>query len=217
MKYFTVTLRPAEGGIHPVDRMLAARPTIERQALLYVNAFSNGTGVMVYSVRGDRERLADALGAHEDLIAHDVLYTEADAFHLYVHVRPGEPAGSLMMLFQEHALMIDTPIVFTGRGGLRTTLIGSHETLRRAVEGIPDSVDVSIEQVGQYHSDSRYVRSKLTDRQLEVVETALEMGYYEIPRRTTHQEIARRLGCAPSTVNEHLRKVESRVLSQLRR
>ena len=57
--------------------------------------------------------------------------------------------------------------------------------------------------------------SALTDRQLEVFRTAVESGYYEIPRRATHKEIADSLGCAPSTIDEHLRKAESRVLQSL--
>ena len=44
---------------------------------------------------------------------------------------------------------------------------------------------------------------------------AVEHGYYEIPRRATHEDIADELGCAPSTVDEHLRKAESRILTSL--
>ena len=120
-----------------------------------------------------------------------------------------------MMLFQKYALMVDTPIVFTENGGLQTTLIGSHDLLRQAIDEMPESVSVSIRQVGQYASEGRYIRSRLTARQLEVIETAIEMGYYEVPRRVTHEEIATRLDCAPSTVNEHLRKAEARALSEL--
>ena len=57
--------------------------------------------------------------------------------------------------------------------------------------------------------------SSIADRQLEVFRTAVESGYYEIPRRATHEEIADSLECAPSTVDEHLRKAESRVLQSL--
>jgi HTH DNA binding domain len=217
MKYFTLVLTPDEGGIHPVDRMLAKDPSVEREALLYVNAFSDGTGTMVYSLRGDRHAVSTALTDHEALISHDVFHEDEveGTFHVHVHLQPGEPAGSLMMLFQRYALMVDTPIVFTAHGGLQTTLIGSHDLLGQAIEEMPESVGVSIRQVGQYSSDSQYLRSQLTTRQLEVIEAAIEMGYYEVPRRTNHEEISTRLGCAASTVNEHLRKAEARVFSML--
>lgn len=217
MKYFTVILTPEDGGIHPVDRMLATNPDVRREALLYVNAFNDGTGTMVYSLHGDRNAVSEALTDHEALISHDVFHEDEteETFHVHVHLRPGEPAGSLMMLFQNYALMVDTPIVFTDHGGLQTTLIGSHDLLGQAIEEMPESVGVSIRQVGQYSSDSQYLRSQLMTRQLEVIETAIEMGYYEVPRRTNHEEIATRLGCAASTVNEHLRKAEARVFSML--
>lgn len=215
MKYFTAVLTPEGSGVHPVDRTLGAHPAIEREALLYVNAFNDGTGAMVYSLRGDRRTITDTLIDHDDLISHDIFYEDEETFHVHVHLGPGEPAGSLMMLFQKYALMVDTPIVFTENGGLQTTLIGSHDLLRQAIDEMPESVSVSIRQVGQYASEGRYIRSRLTARQLEVIETAIEMGYYEVPRRVTHEEIATRLDCAPSTVNEHLRKAEARALSEL--
>lgn len=212
MKYFTAVLTPDGGGVHPVDRALGTHPAIDREALLYVNAFNDGTGAMVYSLRGDRTAITDALSNHDDLISHDIFYEDEETSHVHVHLRPGEPAGSLMMLFQKYALMVDTPIVFTEGGGLQTTLIGSHDLLRRAIDEMPESVSVSIRQVGRYASESRYIRSRLTTRQLEVIETAIEMGYYEVPRCVSHEEIATRLDCAASTVNEHLRKAEARVL-----
>ena len=46
-------------------------------------------------------------------------------------------------------------------------------------------------------------------------ETAVEEGYYDVPRQATHKDIADNLGCAPSTVDEHLRKAESRVVTGL--
>jgi len=138
-----------------------------------------------------------------------------ERFHCYVHVPPGEPAGSLMTLAQRYALMIDTPLEFTDRGALRTRLVGTHEMLRQALDQVPETIQVTVEQVGQYTPERGDMLSMLTDRQLEVFRTAVDLGYYEIPRRATHEDIADNLGCAPSTVDEHLRKAESRVLSTL--
>ncbi|PSQ13792.1 hypothetical protein BRD02_11750 [Halobacteriales archaeon QS_8_69_73] len=43
------------------------------------------------------------------------------------------------------------------------------------------------------------------------------MGYYDIPREVNQGDLAETLGCAPSTVDEHLRKAESEMLSALLR
>jgi predicted DNA binding protein len=55
----------------------------------------------------------------------------------------------------------------------------------------------------------------LTDRQREVIETAFDLGYYEIPRKTTHADIATMLDLSGSTIDEHLRKAEAKLMEQL--
>lgn len=215
MRYFDFTLTPEDGSIHPVDMVIAEQPDVTRKALLHINALGDGTGVMLYRLHGDPIAVGDALTHAADVIAHDVLDVQGDVFHLYLHVRPGEPAGKLMALAQKYALIIDTPLAFTDRGGLRLTVVGTHDMLRRALEDLPDEIQISVEQVGRYSPERPYLLSILTERQTEVFRTAVENGYYEIPRQTTHEDIANELDCAPSTIDEHLRKAESRVLSTL--
>ena len=215
MRYFDLTLTPEDGTIHPVDSAIADYLGVTREALMHINALGDGTGVLLYRLSGDPEGLIEELEGHPDLLAYDLLDVQEDTFHLYVHVMPGEPGGSLMELAHKYALIIQTPIEFTDRGGLSTTVVGTHEMLRQAMEELPGGLQFSIQQVGQYSPDNRDLLSMLTDRQKEVFRTAVELGYYEIPRRATHEDIAERLGCAPSTVDEHLRKAESRVLSTL--
>ena len=47
-------------------------------------------------------------------------------------------------------------------------------------------------------------RARLTDRQREVLETALEMGYFETPKRANAGDVADELGVSMPTVCEHL-------------
>jgi DNA-binding CsgD family transcriptional regulator len=215
MRYFDFTLTPDDGAIHPADRIVAEHPEVGREALMHVDALADGTGVMLSRLRGDPEGLPEVLETSEYVVDWDMLDVRDERFHLYLHVLPGDPAGTLMELTQRFALMPDTPIEFTERGGIKTTVIGTHEMLQQAVERLPESVRINVEQVGQYQPNRTDMLSALTDRQLEVFRTAVELGYYEIPRRATHKDIAGQLECAPSTVDEHLRKAESRVLSSL--
>lgn len=55
-------------------------------------------------------------------------------------------------------------------------------------------------------------RGRLTDRQLEVLEAAYEMGYFERPKRSNATEIAERLGIAQSTFTEHLMTAQRKLL-----
>jgi len=53
--------------------------------------------------------------------------------------------------------------------------------------------------------------SGLTPKQVDAYLSALDGGYYAIPRRTTIGKIARTRGFARTTYDEHLRKAESKV------
>jgi predicted DNA binding protein len=218
MRYFDLVLTPTTNGIHPVDAEIAMFDGVRRDALLHVDAFGDGTGVLLYRLTGDRAAVIDAIADHEGLISYDVLDVDAEnTFHLYCHVHPGEPAGTLMALCYKYALIIDTPIEFTDRGGILVTVVGTHDMLREALKAIPEEINVSIQQVGKYTPGTRDMLSMLTERQREVFETAVDMGYYDIPREVNQGDLADELGCAPSTVDEHLRKAESKMLSTLLR
>lgn len=59
------------------------------------------------------------------------------------------------------------------------------------------------------------LQSHLTDRQLDVVRTAFEEGYYDWPRECTGEDVARELGISSATFSEHVRTAERKVLSVL--
>jgi len=54
----------------------------------------------------------------------------------------------------------------------------------------------------------------LTDRQQELLLTAVELGYYDVPRRSTLTEVADHLGIAKSTCSETLQRVERTVVRE---
>jgi predicted DNA binding protein len=53
----------------------------------------------------------------------------------------------------------------------------------------------------------------LTRRQQQALITALDYGYYRVPKKTKTEDLAKRLGQPRTTYEEHLRKAESKVLS----
>jgi len=58
-------------------------------------------------------------------------------------------------------------------------------------------------------------RSRLTDRQFEVLHTAYEMGYFERPRRANAGEVAAALEINPSTFAEHLTAAQRKLLDDV--
>ncbi|WIV67731.1 helix-turn-helix domain-containing protein [Natrialbaceae archaeon AArc-T1-2] len=81
--------------------------------------------------------------------------------------------------------------------------------------------DVDVTRLLQAPADERsdagvFVdRDQLTDRQLEVVRTAYEHGYFERPRRTNATELAEELEITRSTVTEHLRTAQRKLLKDV--
>ena len=54
-----------------------------------------------------------------------------------------------------------------------------------------------------------------TDRQLEVLRTAYEMGYFDRPRGTNKTAVAGALDVATSTVSDHLAAAEHKLLEAI--
>ena len=214
MKYLKLSISPTARAIHPIDRVLAGHGAVNREALLHVGAWADGTTVLLYRVTGNGDAFDDALAEQPEVFDHDVVDLGGNGYHAFVQAEATDGGATLLDIAHEHTLIIDTPLEFTEEG-LRATLVGTHENLRVALGDIPNGMDVSVDSAGTYALGSEDLLSPLTDRQLEVFETAVEEGYYDVPRKATHKDIAENLGCAPSTVDEHLRKAESRVVTGL--
>ena len=214
MKYLKLTLSPTDRAIHPIDRFLADHDGIAREALLHVDARADGTTVLLYRVTGDGAGFDDTLEKQTEVVDHDVVDLGGNGYHAFVQADAVDDGGVLLEIARNNALIVDTPLEFTDEG-LQATLVGTHENLRAALGAVPDGLDFSVDDAGTYVPGGEDLLSPLTDRQLEVFETAVEEGYYDVPRQATHKDIADNLGCAPSTVDEHLRKAESRVVTGL--
>lgn len=95
------------------------------------------------------------------------------------------------------------------------------ESLREVITVLKDRYDVSLEcltrsTAADGETDRVFVdRAVLTDRQHEVLETALEMGYFEHPKRANASEVAERLGINGSTFAEHVSAAQSKLLESI--
>lgn len=89
--------------------------------------------------------------------------------------------------------------------------------LRERFPGVDIRRFVQAPSEGELASEDRVLvdRGRLTARQLEVLETAHEMGYFARPRESNATEVAAALDIAPSTFREHLVAAESKLLDDL--
>lgn len=68
---------------------------------------------------------------------------------------------------------------------------------------------------GRDRDETLVDRAKLTDRQLEVLRAAYEMGYFEYPRRNNATAVATELGISLSTFGEHISTAERKLLGDV--
>lgn len=103
------------------------------------------------------------------------------------------------------------------RGGMvRMGVMGEQKQLRdflNAIEAaMPEFRIISVAN-GRFLSSSPL--EGLTEKQIQALSVAYEGGYYDIPRKTSSRELARRIGLDSSTFIEHRRKAEQRLLSYI--
>lgn len=214
MRYAKCVIIPDDEGLHPVDRRIAEHPDVTRDLLHNVNLLANETIVAIYQFSGDRDALESILADSEMVYKYQLSGVD-DAIHAYLHIEADERLVGLLSMLREFAFIFDTPLEFTRRGGLCVTMIGDVKSFQKAVPDVPDGIRLKLLKTGSYQPNTDRLFSQLTDRQQEILRTAVDMGYYDVPRAVTHDDIGEELGCTGGTVGGHLRKIESRILSQI--
>lgn len=128
----------------------------------------------------------------------------------------GTPATrALYETFTAGSLLIVPPIQCNEDGSATFTVLGTETDIQAAIANVPEGIGVDIAAVGGRKVAEDSVVGRLSDRQREAVETAIALGYYDVPRDATSEDVARELECATATAAEHLRKAESTLILAL--
>lgn len=139
--------------------------------------------------------------------------TETDGGHLYViaFTAPELPDS----LAEQAEDLIGTCDPELGDGNATMSLVGPQETISGTIgEYEAAGISPDLRKLGSYEGRDEPVDA-LTDRQREVIRTAFEMGYYEVPREVSTEQVAAELDLDASTVAEHLQRAERNVLSRV--
>lgn len=126
-------------------------------------------------------------------------------------IRAPDLAGEFPI--HEHGLAHDVSGI--DEGGLEFSIIGAQEEIGRTVSIANEAgLNVLLERLTDYRGPSTQLDA-LTDRQREVMQTAYTMGYYDVPREASTDELATELDLDPSTVAEHLQRAEHNLLTEV--
>lgn len=213
MRFIDFRLVPPNGGFHPAERAVGEDPSIRRVAIHQFRTLDDDTAVAMFESVGDAARAAELLDAEPTVHSFDIATTEGDRMYAHCHVEVGDSVARVFGIAERHELVLDMPMRYADRGGLEIRAIGKYETFRDAMREIPESVEFTLLRTGEYAPGGEGFFQQLTPRQQETLRTAVEVGYYNEPRRVTYQDIADRLHISAGTVGEHLRKIEAKILT----
>lgn len=150
------------------------------------------------------EQVDEAMRSHSKIAAYELL--ESDTTRILTKYET--PQTALYEFAESSALTIEFPVTVRN-GWYRFDLTGSRaelDELRETLEASPRPYELE-SLVTRADTDSL-----LTDRQRELLETAVREGYFAVPRECTLAELADSLDIDKSTASEVLRRGEGRIV-----
>lgn len=214
MRYLRVQLAGEETTLHPLVPTLTD-PAFFRDARMvdWAPAFDPPRATVLLYLDGDLDRFTSVLADTALVIESDVTDFGDGRGYAYVHSEAHPTEWQLFEVAASEGLIPAFPFPYHADGTMTVRLVGPPAGLQTAVEAAPAGVETTVEEVGEYDLGRPPIPPPLPARQWEALEAAFELGYYAVPREASRDAVADRLGCAPSTASEHLRKAERRVVA----
>ncbi|RQG90491.1 helix-turn-helix domain-containing protein [Natrarchaeobius chitinivorans] len=212
MKYVRLTLDAGgqEAEIHPMFDVLINAAYVDRALALHWTFVGDELGMMHY-VEGSRGQFRETLERIPEVTDYALTPDDGGSFYAYVRDSTTEPVREMFGPIQRCPAVVLPPVEYAD-GTVSYAVFGPPDEIQGALERFPPQIDVTVSAVSGLSALAGTVESSVTDRQREALETALEVGYYEVPREANHEAVAEEIGCAPSTAAEHLRRGEANVL-----
>ncbi len=130
---------------------------------------------------------------------------------------PKDDSEILQQLTNKFNCFLELPIILEKKS-ITGNIVGSHEDLNRFLDFINSwGAEFKILSIKKYYPKGFGVLSALTSQQLNCLETAMENGYFDFPKRYNSHEIAKKLKISHTTFLEHIKKAEKTIFSNLLR
>ncbi|MFT4885573.1 MAG: putative DNA binding protein [Natronomonas sp.] len=131
-----------------------------------------------------------------------------------------DPGDMVCPVLLEHGFVHSQPVrIEGGREYWQVSFAGERSDIQSALDGVREDAGakVTIERIaaaGENGHQERHRRlDALTPTQRKVFDLARDMGYYEWPRGCSTRDLADELDVSKTTLLEHLRKAEAKLLN----
>lgn len=170
-----------------------------------------------------RIRLKDRKTTIQDLLMGkglltniELLYKEKDG-SLVVFIEGRSCVPKPPKDIKQPKMLMTHPPDFLDVDRMKVEMIGKENEIKKLVHYANKWGDNSFKILGLTSIDAKgeSLLSKLTSRQRQILLTGYALGYYDVPRRISSDDLSRHLNVDKSTVVEHLRKAERKLIGSI--
>ena len=216
MKYVDLTLRLPDDLLHPMAAFVRHEDVVGYEELLTWRVRpEQDIEYQLWYVEAPPEAYREAVAEIESIEAFSVAPIDESSLHLWVCEETLPQVQAWRNAFLDRQLVVVPPVRFDADADMGMTIVGEGGDVQAVLDAMPASVDVTVTEIGSYDRRGGTLAAALTERQLEAVRTALDVGYYEVPRGAGLADVAAALGIAESSASEVLRRAEGAVLSRV--
>jgi hypothetical protein len=122
-----------------------------------------------------------------------------------------ESLDGFMPALQQADAAVQSATCQDGHWELRL-LFGDRDHLSGFYEQYSQSVDLDLLRVFERSNPATYGEFGVTENQRNALVKALEMGYFEVPKQTSTEELADELGVSPQATSQRLRRGHQNLL-----
>ena len=162
--------------------------------------------VEVSSTKISSEELIDAISSSKDIDGVDLVRLDP---HRVIGMITTQNCPVCSTLSGLNCSVLSASTVEGGKMEWKILLSGE-DTLRKISERLQSKgVNCTIQSLTHLTA-----KDDLTARQEQIARIALELGYFEFPKKIRLEDLSRRLGISPGTLSEILRRAEKNILSK---
>ncbi|MCL4519683.1 MAG: helix-turn-helix domain-containing protein [Thaumarchaeota archaeon] len=146
----------------------------------------------------------------------ETLYKEKDG-SLVVFISGDFPEDRVARTIQfPRRVFLEGPPEFIDANRIRCAIVGEEKELRKVMSQFEElEKGMRILSLTRLKPKSEGLASTLTAKQRQALLTAYGLGYYDVPRKVPSEHLAELLNIDKSTLAEHLRKAEARVIKSV--
>jgi predicted DNA binding protein len=216
MKYIDMHLYLPDQMLHPMQAFIREEDVVRYEEMLAWRVRpEKNIEYALYYTEADLDRYQARVQEVETVVDSRITPIDDGSAHVWVCEETRPETRTWRAAFADRELIVVPPIRIDDQAGMEMTIVGDGNDIHDTLDQVPPNVEVTVNEIGTFDRRGGTIAGALTDRQLVAANTALQLGYYEVPRTAGIEDVANELECAESTTSELLRRAEKAVLSRV--